>query len=139
MAWHPPPPGFELIEDRKLTRHQRRAMKQAQKLDRKFFRQHPLRLTRVRRAIDGETELTAHFPGKKCFVVVRKIVPGAHHGLFAFADSNLDKVASSESVAAEIYDLMLGKLGGELQDWSTKAKQQALDGLLATAPMRGEA
>jgi hypothetical protein len=40
---------------------------------------------------------------------------------------------------AEVYDLMLGKVGGELQDWSTKAKQRALDGLLAAAPVRGEA
>jgi hypothetical protein len=116
-------------------------MKRAQKLDREFFRQNPLRLTRVRRAIDGETETAAHFPGKQCFVVVRQIGPGAYHGLFAFTDRNcnLAEVASSETVAAKVYDLMLEELGGKLQEWSTKAKQRASEGLLAAARVQGEA
>jgi hypothetical protein len=131
-----PPPGFELVDDRKLTRFQRRAIKRAHKLDCDFFRQNPFRLTRVRRAVDGETEYVAVFPGKRCFVVVRQVVAGAHHGLFAFTHSKLDEVASSESSAAELYDLMLQD---EQREWSAKSKQRALGELLAVAHVRGSA
>ena len=136
MTPHAPPPGFELIDGCKLTRLQRRAIKRAHKLDCDFFRQNPLRLTRVRRAVDGETEHVALFPGKRCFVVVREIAPAAHHGLYAFTDSDLVAAASSESAAAELYDLMLED---EQREWSAKSKQRALGELLAVAQVRGNA
>jgi hypothetical protein len=133
---HGPPPGLKPVDDRTLTRRQRRAIKRAQKLDRDFFRQNPLRLTRVRHVVDGEAEHAALFPGKRCFVVVRQIAPGAHHGLFVFTDCNLVEIASSESAAAEIYDLTLLV---EQREWSNQAKQRTLGELLAVAPVRGEA
>jgi hypothetical protein len=136
MRSHAPPPGFELIDERKLTRLQRRAIKRAHKLDRHFFRQNPLRLTRVRRAVDGETEHAALYPDKLCFVVVRQIASGAHHGLFVFTDSDLVAAASSESAAAQVYEIMLGD---EQREWSTKSKQRALGELLAVAPVQGSA
>jgi hypothetical protein len=129
---HVPPPGLKPVDNRKLTRLQRRAIKRAHKLDRDFFRRNPLRLTRVRRAVDGETEHAALYPDKRCFVVVRQTAPG----VFVFTDCNLVEIASSESVAAEIYELMLED---EQREWSTKAKQLALGEQLAVAPVHGEA
>jgi hypothetical protein len=43
------------------------------------------------------------------------------------------------TAAAEVYDLMLGKLGGELQKWSAKAKEGASHEPLAIVSARGEA
>ena len=128
--------GFELINDRELTRIQWQAIEQAHQVDCEYFRKNPLRLTRVRCAMDGETDTAVLFPGKRVFVVVRQIRPGAHHKLFAFTHSDLVEAAASESAASELYDLMLE---GEQREWSAKAKRQALDELLAAAPVRGEA
>ena len=136
MSSHVPPPGFELVDARALTRFQRRAIKRAHKLDYDFFRRNPLRLTRVRRGLDGETDETAFFPGKRCFAVVRQIAPGAYHALFAFADTDVAAAASSESTAAWLYDAMLGD---QQRDWSTKAKDRALTEILVNMPVRGEA
>jgi hypothetical protein len=133
---HVPPPGFELINDRELTRAQWQAIERAHQLDCEYFRQNPLRLTRVRRAFDGETEHAALFPGKRCFVVVRQVRPDAHHKLSAFTHSDLAEAASSESAASELYDLMLAD---EQWNWSTELKREALSELLAATPVRGEA
>jgi hypothetical protein len=87
-------------------------------------------------AVDGETEHVALFPGKRCFVVVRQIAPGAHDGLFVFTDSDLVAAASSESAAAQVYDIMLGD---EQREWSAKSKQRASGELFAATPVRGSA
>jgi hypothetical protein len=129
-------PDFELIDGRKLPRVQRRALKLAHKLDREFFHQNPSRLTRVRYAVKGEAGVDDFFPDKQCVVVVRQVFPDAHHALFAFTDSDLVEVASSENTAAELYDLLLED---EQRGWAVKSKQRASDGLLAVAPARGEA
>jgi hypothetical protein len=133
---HLPPPGFVLVDDRTLTRVQRRAIKQAHQLDCEYFRQNPLRLTRVRCAIDEETDTADLFPGRRAFVVVRQIRPGTHHKLFAFTQCDLVEAASSESAASELYDLMLE---GEQREWSAKSKNRALDALLIAAPVQGKA
>jgi hypothetical protein len=129
-----PLPGFKLIDPRKQTRRQRRANERAYRADCDFFRLHPLRLTRVRPALDGEPEHT--LPGKRCFVVVRQIRLGTHHKIFGFSNSELPAAFASESAAAEVYNLML-------EDWQrdevAKWKQQALGELLAIAPVRGNA
>jgi hypothetical protein len=131
-----PPPGLALIDVRKLTRLQRRAIKRAHRLDCDFFRQNPLRLTRVRRAVDGETGTNVSFPGKQCFAVVRQVRPRAFHTLLGFTRTNLLEVASSESAAAKLYDQLLE---ADQREWAVKWKQQALGELLAFAPVRGSA
>src|SRR5262249_3463577 len=90
-----PPPGLALIDVRKLTRLRRRAIKRAHKLDCDFFRQNPLRLTRVRRAVDGETETNVSFAGRQWFGAVRQVCPSAFHTLLGFTETNLLEVASS--------------------------------------------
>jgi ribosomal protein L32E len=135
MPTYVPPPGLKLIDDRKLPRFQRRAIKRAKKLDREFFRQNPLRLTRVRRTVDGETG-TAVVQGKWSIAIVRQVHPGAYHTLLGFTDINLVEIASSESAAAQLYDLLLEI---EQRGWAAKLKQQALGELLAFAPIAGRA
>jgi hypothetical protein len=135
MPSYMPPPGLELIDDRRLPRFRRRAINRAKKLDRDFFRRNPLRLTRVRRTVDGETG-TAAVPGKWSIAIVRQVHPGAHHTLLGFTDINLVEIASSESAAAQLYDLLLES---EQRGWAAKCKQQALGELLAFAPIGGRA
>jgi hypothetical protein len=129
-------PNFEVIDGRKLPRFQHRALEKAHKLDREFFRQNPSRLTHVRYVVEGEAGTDDFFPGKQCFVVVRRTPSGAHHGLFAFTDSNLVEVTSSESAATDLYDLLLED---EQREWAFQSKQRALGELIAVAPVRGEA
>jgi hypothetical protein len=132
-----PPPGFGLIDERKLRDLHRRVIKRAEKLDREFFRQNPLRLTRVRPALDGETGGIA-FPGRRAFVIVRRVRPGAHHKFLAFGFMKLAELAASEDTAARLYQQLK-------ENWQhdPKLTQQEVNEMLAAAlaatPVQGRA
>ena len=131
------PPGFGLIDDRKLRHLYRRIIKRAEKFDRDFFRQNPLRRTWVRPALDGETGRIA-FPGRRAFVIVRQVRPGAHHKFLAFGFMNLAELAASEDAAARLYQLLM-------ENWQRGPglTQQEVNDMLAAAlaatPVQGTA
>jgi hypothetical protein len=134
---HLPPPGFGLIDDRKLRHLYRRVIKRAEKLDREFFRQNPLRLTRVRRALDGETGRIA-FPGRRAFVIVRQVRLGAHHKYLAFSFMNLAELAASEDAAARLYQQLME--GWQHNPRLTQQEvNEMLAAALAAAPVQGRA
>jgi hypothetical protein len=129
------PEGFEPVENLKLPRFQRRAIKRATKLDREFFRQNPVRLTRVRRAVDGETgEVTV--PDKQSFVLVRLLDPGHYHKLLGFSDIDLVELASSENAASWLYEMF--RAIKEHRQGATNSKRASKEKLEA-APAEGEA
>jgi hypothetical protein len=133
----PPPSGFE-PDMHKLPRSVRRAFVlaagKALKSDRKFFQQNPLRLTRVRPAVDGEHYGRPSPAG--LLVVVRRVQPDGYHNLFfnpADPSAPLPDF-SSERAAAEMYDLLLEP---DQVERAERVKQQALAALLAAAPAVG--
>jgi hypothetical protein len=131
------PFGFGLIDNRKLRHLHRRVIKRAETLDREYFRENPLRLTRVRLALDGETGGIA-FPGRRAFVIVRQVRPGAHHKYLAFSLMNLAELASSEDAATRLYQQLM-------EGWQHDPKltqqevNEMLAAALAAAPVQGRA
>jgi hypothetical protein len=99
-----PFPGFDPHRHR-MSPPERRANIRAYEDDCKFFDQHPLRLTRVRPAIDGEVEHLE--PGKRCFAIVRQRRPGTHHRIFVYLNAGSMPDFSSECFAAELFDMFL--------------------------------
>jgi hypothetical protein len=125
-------PGFE--PHIPMSRR-RRANERAYEDDCKFFRQNPLRITRVRPAIDGEVEHL--FPGKPCFAVVRQLRPGSHFRVFVYINAgSMPPGVPSESFAAELFDQFLeDDQRAELE----KLKQRETARLLEGAMPRGRA
>jgi hypothetical protein len=115
----------------------RRVIKRAEKLDREFFRQNPLRLTRVRPVFDGETGRIA-FHGRRAFVVARQVRRGAHHKFLVFTFMNLAELAASEDAAARLYHQLVE---GWQRDPGLTLREvnEKLAEALAAAPVQGRA
>jgi hypothetical protein len=79
----------------------------AKTLDREWFRSHPLRSHRLRRAITGE------FPegSAETLVAVRQLQPGARVRLPFYAQAQLPSDEAPEHIAHAIYDLVAESQG----------------------------